>query len=99
MTAWQLYLHPAAVEEAEVAARWYRERSLRASARFVDEVNQTIDKIFGAPHRWPRGSNGTRKAKLPCFPFIVIYRASDEIIQILAVAHGRRRPGYWRNRL
>ena len=99
MTLRQLYLHPAAVEEAEAAARWYRERSPRAAARFVDEVNQAIDKILGTPHRWPRGSHGTRKAKLPCFPFAVIYHASDDTIQILAVAHGSRRPGYWKNRL
>lgn len=99
MTARQLYLHPAAVEEAEMAARWYRERSPRAAARFVDEVSRAIDKILDAPLRWPRGPHDTRKAKLPCFPFAVIYRGSDELIQILAVAHGRRRPGYWRSRL
>ena len=99
MTARQLYLHPEAVEEAEVVARWYRERSPRTAARFVDEVNQAIDRILGAPNRWPLGSSGTRKIKLPCFPFAVIYRESGDIIQILAVAHGRRRPGYWRKRL
>ncbi len=99
MTTRQLYLHPAAVEEAEVAARWYHEQSPRAAARFVNEVNQAIDKILGAPKRWPRGSHGTRKAKLPCFPFAVIYRESADMILILAVAHGRRRPGYWSSRL
>ena len=99
MTTRQLYLHPAAIEEAEEATRWYCERSPRAAARFVNEVNQAIDKILGAPHRWPRGSHGTYKAILPCFPFAVIYRESGGTIQILAVAHGRRRPGYWRSRL
>jgi plasmid stabilization system protein ParE len=99
MIARQLYLHPAAVEEAEEAAHWYRERSPLASARFVHEVNQAIAKILEAPQRWSRGSHGTYKANLPCFPFAVIYRESGETIQILAVAHGRRRPGYWRSRL
>src|ERR1700687_3886545 len=99
MTNWQLSLHPAAVEDAELATRWYRERSPIAAARFADEVNQAINKILAAPHRWPLGSHGTRKAKLPCFPFAVIYLESENRIQILAVAHGRRRPGYWRNRL
>jgi plasmid stabilization system protein ParE len=99
MTSRQLYFHPAAVEEAEAAARWYRERSSRASAQFIDEINQVIDKLFDAPGRWPQGLYGTRKIRLPCFPFAVIYRESKEMIQILAVAHGRRRPGYWRARL
>jgi plasmid stabilization system protein ParE len=44
-------LHPAAVEEAEAAARWYRERSPLAAKRFVDELYQVIDRILDAPHR------------------------------------------------
>jgi plasmid stabilization system protein ParE len=99
MTARQLYLHPAAVEEAEKAAHWYRERSPWAAVRFVEEVNQAIDKILEAPHRWPHVSPAARKVNLPYFPFAVIYRESGETIQILAVAHGRRRPGYWKSRL
>jgi plasmid stabilization system protein ParE len=99
MIARQLSLHPAAVEEAEAAARWYRERSPRAAKRFVLELTQVIDKILEAPVRWPQGAHGTRKANLPCFPFSVIYWESSDKVRILAVAHGRRRPGYWKDRL
>ena len=99
MTAKQLSFHPAAIEEAEAAARWYRDRSPRAAARFVEETNQVIERILDAPQRWPPGPRGTRKVKLPCFPFLLIYREADDAIQILAVAHGRRRPGYWKKRL
>jgi plasmid stabilization system protein ParE len=98
MTARRIFVHPAALEEAEAAARWYRDRSPRAAARFVEEINQVIDRILAAPQRWPRGPRGSRKVKLPCFPFLVIYRESNSAIQILAVAHGRRRPGYWKAR-
>ena len=48
-------IHPAAVEEAEKATRWYRERSARAAAEFVDEVNHAVDRILAAPQRWPAG--------------------------------------------
>ena len=99
MTVLQISTHTAALEEAVAAARWYRDRSPRAAKRFANELNQAIDKILDAPHRWPRGPNGTRKIKLPCFPFAVIYRESRNTIEILAVAHGRRCPGYWTNRL
>jgi toxin ParE1/3/4 len=98
MTAKQVLFHPAAIEEAEAAARWYRERSPRAAARFVDEVNQVIDKIVDAPQRWALGPHGIRRVKLPCFPFLVVYRESNDAIQILAVAHGHRRPNYWKTR-
>jgi len=99
MTVRQIQFHPAAVEEAEAAARWYLERSPLAGTRFVNEINQVIDKLLAAPHRWPQGPHGTRKIMFPCFPFAIIYRESKETIQILAVAHGRRRPGYWKTRL
>lgn len=99
MTVRQLSFHPAAVEEAEAAARWYWERSPRAAARFVGEIYQVVSKILEAPQRWPQGPGASRKIKLPCFPFTVVYRESDDAIQILAVAHGRRRPGYWKTRL
>ncbi len=99
MKAQYFYLHPAAIEEAEVAARWYRERSPRVAKRFVDELNQVIDRILEAPRRWPRSTNGTRKLNLPCFPFAVVYWETEDHIRILAVAHGRRRAGYWKHRL
>ncbi len=99
MKAKRISIHPAALEEAEAAARWYRERSPRAAARFVEEIEQVIDRILAAPQRWQRGPNGTRKVKLPCFPFLIIYREANGAVQILAVVHGRRRPGYWKTRV
>jgi plasmid stabilization system protein ParE len=99
MSVYSLSFHPAALDEAVSAANWYRDRSPLAATRFVTELNQAIDRILEAPHRWPRSPRGTRKLKLPCFPFLVIYREAAESVLILAVAHGHRRPGYWKNRV
>ena len=92
-------IHPAAVEEGEKATRWYRQRSARAAAQFVEEVNHAIGRISAAPQRWPAGPHGTRKFLLRRFPFAVVYRELPSAIQILAVAHGHRRPGYWKTRI
>jgi plasmid stabilization system protein ParE len=54
MSAPLFSFHPAAIEEAHSAARWYHERSPLAATRFVAELNQVIDRILEAPHRWPR---------------------------------------------
>jgi plasmid stabilization system protein ParE len=99
MTATSFFFHPAAIEEAGAAARWYRERTPLAATRFVNELNEVIDRIMEAPQRWRLGAEGTRKVKLPCFPFFVIYRESGSEVLVLAVAHGRRQPGYWKSRL
>ena len=35
---------------------------------------------------------------LPNFPFSIVYRVHQDAMQVVAVAHHRRRPGYWRDR-
>jgi toxin ParE1/3/4 len=94
----RVWVHPDATAETDAAVRWYRERSAAAAERLVEEINEAIDRILEAPHRWPTGFRGTRKVKLPCFPFLVIDRESDDTLAVLAFAHGRRRPGYWMER-
>ena len=32
------------------------------------------------------------------FPYKVVYRNQQDGIEIIAVAHGKRRPGYWKGR-
>lgn len=91
--------HPEAIEEALSAASWYRERSPITAKRFLTELNQVLDTIVEAPHRWPISPRGVRKLKLPCFPYFLIYRVKDTGVLILAVAHGHRCPGYWKDRL
>jgi hypothetical protein len=38
-------------------------------------------------------------AKLPCFPFFLVYRVMDARVEVIAVAHGHRQPEYWQERL
>lgn len=78
---------------------WYDERSASAGDGFVAEIDRAIELITAAPARWPRGERGTRKFVLSRFPSAVIYREKPTTIQILAFAHGHRRPGYWERRL
>jgi plasmid stabilization system protein ParE len=39
-----------------------------------------------------------RRILLHRFPFFIVYRFRQARIEIVAVAHARRRPGYWRER-
>ena len=90
--------HPEALAEAEAVVAWYRERSYRAAEAFIDELTKTIATIAEAPQRWPIFEGGCRRMALRRFPYLVIYREKPLSIEILAVAHGRRRPGYGRTR-
>ena len=88
-----------ALQEAEAAARWYAERSDTAAVGFSDEVDAAESAIARLPEAWPRFDYGTRRYLLRRYPFSIIYRVEADRVLIVAVAHGHRRPGYWKSRL
>lgn len=91
-------LAPAREEIGEVFD-WYLARSPRAAARFLNEIDRAIALIVEAPEIWPRFEIDTRRYPLRSFPFDLLYRELGGAIQVVAVAHQRRRPGYWRSRI
>jgi plasmid stabilization system protein ParE len=91
--------HEEAAAEYEAAFDWYLERSRLAATKFADDLSQTLEAVVKAPQRWPIHTHGTRRILLRHFPFILVYREHSSYIQVIAVAHGRRRPGYWKQRL
>ncbi|MDA1054528.1 MAG: type II toxin-antitoxin system RelE/ParE family toxin [Planctomycetota bacterium] len=96
----QLEFHPVAEAEAEPAVDWYVERSVQAAEGFLDELDVALQKVSDAPDLWARYLHGTRRYLLKRYPFIVVYRGkSADVVQIVAIAHGHRRPGYWRVRV
>jgi plasmid stabilization system protein ParE len=90
--------HPEAASEYEEAAAWYGERNLEVAVRFHDAVQAAVARIAEAPERWPRLDDTHRKLTLRRFPYLIVYRDFEGRLWIVAVAHGHRRPGYWRDR-
>jgi len=99
MSSRQIDVHPEAVAEAQAAAEWYRERSNSAANAFVAEIDHAIERISERPELWPLYVQGTRRFLLHSFPFSVVFREVFGKTQIIAVAHAKRRPGYWRSRI
>ena len=99
MASKKVEFHEEAALEYEAALEWYLERSLLAATKFDDALSRAMDMIVEAPHRWPAGSHGTRRFLLQRFPFAIVYRELPATIQVLAIAHARRKPGYWKQRL
>ncbi len=70
------------------------------SARYVAEVTQAIERICGAPDRYPIATTpNLRRAILAIFPYTIYYRVNGETIYIAAVAANRKRPEYWQDRI
>lgn len=95
----EIDFHPEATQELEQSAAWYQERSDAAAKGFALAVDAAINKISQNPERFPRVDRRHRACNLRKYPFQVIYRQEGEKIYIIAVAHAKRRPGYWRARL
>jgi len=94
-----LDIHPDALLEAEAGVAWYLARSRGAAEHFLAELDRAIGLIMEAPERWPPYVHDTRRYVLYKFPCCLIYTASGSLVRIYAVAHAKRRPGYWKDRL
>ncbi len=90
--------HPDAIGEAGAAREWYEARNPATARAFIVELDHAVDQIAEFPDRWPAYLVKTRRFVLRRFPFSMIYRRSVNGLEVVAVAHARRRPGYWKAR-
>ncbi len=95
----EVIYHPKADNEVLESARFYERRSKGLGWRFLRVVQEAEGRIVRTPHGFPFLDEPVRKCALPGFPFNVLFKIDDEAVFIVAVAHQRRRPGYWRRRL
>ena len=94
--------HPSAEAELYVAQDWYEEQRGGLGREFLTAVIQAIDTIRATPRafaRWPGTSAEVRRLLVKRFPYALPYIVGSRYIEILAVAHTRRRPLYWLDRL
>jgi toxin ParE1/3/4 len=89
-------LHPDAALEHEEQVTYYEERRAGLGRRYHLAMLRAIALASSNPRRFKivRPPN-LRKVSLRGFPFAVIYREVDSMVQILAIAHHRRAPNYW----
>jgi toxin ParE1/3/4 len=92
-------VHPLAWLEIEAAADWYQQRSEQASVAFIGAVFDALESVSSAPQRWPQYLFGTQRFVFYRFPFSAIYLDAPDAVDIVAIAHNKRKPGYWRQRL
>ena len=89
---------PAATKDYEDACNWYHARSEQAADRFEEAVERALNHILEAPDRWPFCDRRHRQHLLRKYPYSLVYRLLDDRVVVVAVAHARRRFGYWRDR-
>jgi hypothetical protein len=58
-----------------------------------------LAQIAAHPQLYSIYTKNTRRRVLEKFPYSVIFQEKEEVILVAAVAHAKRRPGYWRGRI
>ena len=85
--------------ELRKAFAYYEDKAPGLGFDFEAEVERAVHAIRQAPERWPLRDDGTRRHLAHRFPFVVVYMYLNNHIWILAFAHCKRNPGYWKERI
>ena len=91
--------HPDAEAEFDHSIGFYEERSVGLGLDFKREILRGLSIIHDDPYRWPIHKFGARKYTLQRFPFAIYYLDLSDFIWIVAISHGFRRQGYWKDRM
>lgn len=94
------YFHPGAEAEHFEAIAFFESRQPGLGASYLAEFEELMGNVVQASYHYriERKPN-IRRVSLRRFPFQVIFRDVEGVLQILAVSHKRRRPDYWLDRL
>ena len=96
---YRIEFHPSAIREIRDAIQWYRDRDEQVSEEFRSLIAAAEELVQRSPESWASYVHNTRGFRFQKFPFVMAYVTRDDTIFIVALAHTRMKPGYWRDRL
>lgn len=90
---------PTAARELADIVRYYAAQYPGRGDRFVNALDDALLRIAEAPQGFPLlRPPDIRSAKVARFPYRVVFIVLGGDVDVLAVAHAKRRPGYWRGK-
>jgi toxin ParE1/3/4 len=90
------FLSEAARAEHLEHVAFYEERRAGLGGRYLFAFESAMERVCRNPDRFPvEHPPGIRRIRVPGFPFSVLYRIAPDGVEVLALAHHARRPGYW----
>ena len=99
MKPWRF--HQEVPEEIDQTARWYESNRPGLGADFLIVLREVVSSLEeGSAVSSPAPEDPrARRILLPRFPFGVVFVEAEDAFVIVAVAHHKRRPGYWSSRV
>jgi toxin ParE1/3/4 len=97
-------IHDEAEAEIRAAILWYETERVGLGRELWDESQHTLSLVSAHPAiggvvRRVRIRGAARRVPLRRFPYFLVYREHLDHIEVIALAHTSRRPGYWRSRV
>ena len=84
--------------ELEAAVSFYDSIYPALGRDFAVEVQAICQRIAESPQAGLEVRPEIRRRILRRFPYVVLYAVEDDEVVVVAVAHQKRRPGYWAGR-
>ena len=95
----KISLSPEAEQELVEGALYYaREANAELGHAFVTEFARSATLLQEQPRLGAPWRGQIRRLPLRRFPYSIVYHLSGSEVRVLAVAHQRRKPGFWRGR-
>ena len=92
-------LHDQARAELEAAVAWYEQCRPGLGVEFQAAVEEAVRRIRENPRVGSRyGATRFRCVFARRFPYVVFFAEGADAVRVMAIAHDRRRPGYWSDR-
>ena len=92
------WFHPEARIEFLESVIYYESQQIGLGRRFLEDIEEAVRRIQLHPNMYRLVGQAWRQCRIPRFPFGIIYRIKNRRIEIIAVMHLHRKPGYWQNR-
>ncbi len=85
-------------QEGFAAADWYEKQQLGLGTRYLTQWKHAENRMMASPeiHRCFEGE--LRKCRFEVFPYSLVFQIRGNQLQVIAVMHMSRSPGYWRGR-
>lgn len=96
--AYKILLLPEARIEIAEAAIFYRQFSSDLSDDILVKFYQSLDIAAEDPLLFQEDKKGYRKVNLKRFPYKIVFKITGDVLVVMAFAHHKRRPQYWKNR-
>lgn len=98
-----LRIHPEAEAEIEAARAYVDKQRPGWGARLLQELEEVLRSVEENPNQWTlleteSDSNTFRRVRLRRFRYNLIFEVLNASVIVLAFAHTRRKPHYWKTR-